>query len=349
MKVIKAFLFTVLVFLAVIPAAAETKTRDYWPTEDWQTSSPEKLGFDTAKLQSIDAFVKQSLPRTASILIIRNGYIAYETYYAGDKNTPRGLYEETASMISILIGMLVNSHQIGEVEDSMLSYLPELRSENLAPNVEKITIRNLLTMSSGLPLPHDPVTGTISIDEIKGMLSRPLESIPGEAFVYNATNSNLLSMIITKITKKTAAEFAASQLFQPLGIKKYYWLKSSGYSKSVSGLSLNCRDMAKIGYLYLNHGKWDTKEIVPESWVSESTTSQVRIDAASEYWRNYGFLWWVSSFKDYGAFFAYGFAGQLIVVMPDPDLVVVITAGDEHAEPYNYFAIITDCIIPALK
>jgi CubicO group peptidase (beta-lactamase class C family) len=293
--------------------------------------------------------VKQSLPRTTSILVIKNGYIAYERYFAADKNNPRGLYDETASVISILIGMLIDSHQIGDVEDSMLSYLPELRSENIAPDIEKITIRNLLTMSSGLPLPYDPVTGTIVIDEIRGMLSRPLGSMPGQTFAYNAANSNLLSMIITKITKKTAAEFAASQLFQPLGIKKYYWLKSSGYSKSISGLSLTSRDMAKIGYLYLNHGKWDTTEVVSQNWVSESTRSQIRIDAAAEYFRDYGFLWWASSFGDYEAFFAYGFAGQLIVVMPEPDLVVVITAGDEHAGHENYFAIITDCIIPALK
>jgi CubicO group peptidase (beta-lactamase class C family) len=248
MKAVKGFLFIALFLLTAFSTVAETKTRDYWPTEDWRIGSPEKLGFDAAKLESMGSFVKRTLPRTTSILIIRDGYIVYETYYLGDKNSPRGLYDETASVISILIGMLVDSHQIADVEDSMLSYLPELGLEKPAADIEKITIRNLLTMSSELPLPYDLFTGTISIDEIKGMLSRPPANMPGQAFAYNATNANLLSMIITKVTKNTAAEFAESQLFRPLGIKKYYWLKSSGYSKSVTGLSFTSRDMAKIGY-----------------------------------------------------------------------------------------------------
>jgi len=332
-------------------AQNEAVAREYWPTDDWKSRSPEQLGFDTTKLQAIDSFVRQALAATSSILVVRHGYVAYETYYVGDRYSPRRLISATKSVISILTGILVKTNQIQDIGDPMLSYLPELRSGNLADNVDKITIRNLLTMSSGLP--DDGGLGEMSP---KSLLSKPLASVPGQTFAYNGTNPNLLSMIITKLTNQTAAAFAEKELFKPLGIKSYRWNETLGFSNGALGLSLTTRDLAKIGYLYLNKGTWDTTEIVSENWVSESTSIQAKpVDQVT--WKrygssNYGFLWWISPFK--GAYFALGHDGQSITVMPDQDMVVVITTevpyfegGGETAD--QYWPIITDYIIPALR
>jgi CubicO group peptidase (beta-lactamase class C family) len=340
----------VLALTEHILAQSETLTREYWPTDDWRTRSPEELGLDITKLHAIDPFVKDSLAATTSILVVRHGYLAFESYYAGDKDSPRRLWSATKSVTSILTGILIKSHQIQSIDDFMLSYLPELRSGNLAPNVDKITIRNLLTMTSGFP--PDPL-GTLFV---KGLLSKPLDSLPGETFAYNSTNADLLSIIITELTKQTAAEFAETNLFKPLGIRNYSWAKEYLYSNGGLGLSLSSRDMAKIGYLYLNKGTWDKTEIVAQDWVSESTSVQVSTTRPLEAWKNYGysnygFLWWISGFK--GAYFAFGAYGQSITVMPDQDMVVVITAETPMVgsgeDAGKYFAIITDYVIPAIK
>jgi CubicO group peptidase (beta-lactamase class C family) len=162
-------------------AQAEIPPRDYWPTADWKTRSPEELGIDGGKLRAMDAFVKGALPATSSILVVRHRYIAWESYYAGDRRSLRPCYSMTKSVVSILVGMMMKNHQIKDMEDPMLSYLPDLGSGILAPGVDKIAIRHLLTMTSGFP--DDGGVGTVFV---KGYLAKPLKTPPGETSLTTA-------------------------------------------------------------------------------------------------------------------------------------------------------------------
>jgi CubicO group peptidase (beta-lactamase class C family) len=300
----------------------------------------------------MDAFVKGALPATSIVLVVRHGYIAWESYYAGDRRSLRACHCMTKSVVSILVGMLMKNHQIKDMEDPMLSYLPDLSSGTLAPGVDKITIRHLLTMTSGFPDDGGVVTVFV-----KGYLAKPLKTPPGETFAYNGTNPVLLSIILTELTKQTAAEYAEAQLFKPLGIRDYAWRKEYLYSKGAAGLSLTSRDLAKIGYLYLNHGTWEgTAQIAPE-WVSESTGAQARPSTYTLIFKGYGnarygYLWWVSPVPH--AYFMSGHDGQSVNALPDQDTVVVVTTevplidtGPETSQ--RYVPIITDYIIPALN
>jgi CubicO group peptidase (beta-lactamase class C family) len=147
---------------------------------------------------------------------------------------------------------------------------------------------------------------------------------PGETFVYNTGGSHLLSVILTEVTGQDTAEYAEEKLFEPLGIEPGRWQRSpQGETNGGFGLELRARDMAKLGYLYLNLGRWDGEQIVPEDYVRASTTWQSAGDATGG-WAAYGYQWWVTATAaGYPAYFALGYGGQHIFVVPDLDLVVV--------------------------
>ena len=326
--------------------------RDYWPTADWRTRPAAELSVDTAKLTAMDAFIKGSLAATSSVLLVRHGYLVWETYYAGDRSTLRPIYSVTKSIISILTGTLAKSGKIRDVDDTMLSYLPDIASGQLASGAEKITVRHLLTMSSGFPT--DGGKGTLFV---KGYLAKPLATTPGEAFAYNGTNPDLLSIILTHLSGQTADEYAPAALFKPLGIGEHGWTKEYLYSNGAEGISMTSRDLAKIGYLYLNRGTWDGTAIVTPEWVTASTTVEAPESSYTLHWKGYGsarygFLWWIAPLPH--AYFASGHDGQSITVLPDQDAVVVITAdaplvdtGNETSD--RYWPIITDYIVPAMR
>jgi CubicO group peptidase (beta-lactamase class C family) len=143
---------------------------------------------------------------------------------------------------------------------------------------------------------------------------------PGTTFAYNSGTSHLVSAVTTVLTGLPAATFAEKRLFAPLGIRHYKWLTApEGVSAGGFGLQLQPRDLAKLAFLYLHQGRWDGRQIVPAAWVEQSTADQV---ADPEY--EYGYLWWLDRADGY-AYMA-GLYGQLAVVDPGNDLVVVITA-----------------------
>ena len=236
------------------------------------------------------------------------------------------MYSVTKSVISILVGIALNKGLIGSIDDSITKYVPEPISSALPPDGKTISIRHLLTMTSGFN--NDGGMGVIDESGLKSWLSAPLASSPGQTFTYNGTNANLLSIILTKTTGLKASDFAREFLFRPLGIDKYQWLESVDYTLGSYGLSLRTRDLAKLGYLYLKQGKWNRKTITTQDWVEESSRYQVDVpptDHTPELEEDYGFLWWTMTFKGHPAYSAMGYNGQHICIIPDLNLLVVIT------------------------
>jgi CubicO group peptidase (beta-lactamase class C family) len=337
---------TILLIIMSIFLSGNISFAEYWPTEDWQTSPPENQRMNSDQLKQINVYVKEKLPDTTSVLVVRNGYIVFEEYYQREKGDLRSLGSATKSITSALIGIAIQEGYVAGVDEKMISFFPEFDTEALDPQVREITIYHLLTMTAGF---GSGVMGIALPDKIQRMLESPIKSEPGQEFAYNSTTSNLLSMIITKTTGLMALEFGEEYLFGPLGISDLHWSDMILYTYGEMGLRLTTRDMAKIGYLYLNEGMWDGSQIISKEWIVESTRKQIEV-IDSEHWLSdcYGYQWWILSVNGHSAYTAWGSAGQHICVIPDLGMVVAITGVSEDLFMKKYLQIINDFILPSI-
>jgi CubicO group peptidase (beta-lactamase class C family) len=190
-----------------------------------------------------------------------------------------------------------------------------------------MTVRDLLTMSCGHDTEPKAAGGAPSVRQF---LAHPVMHKPGRHFQYNSIGSYTLSAIVTKVTGQTTLEYLKPRLFEPLGIENPEWASSpEGNSLGGSGLKVRTEDIAKFGQLYLQKGKWNGKQLVPEKWVEQATSKQVPNEEESHSkigidWRQgYGFQFWRCT---HNAFRGDGAGGQLCVVIPDKDAVIAITA-----------------------
>jgi CubicO group peptidase (beta-lactamase class C family) len=227
-----------------------------------------------------------------------------------------------------------------------------------------ITLRHLLMMRSGLEwseqasndgLLGDPAT-LLSQDLTEGILSLPIAHPPGDAWNYSTADVQLVSAIVQQATGVSMKAFAAEHLFAPLNIQEFEWQQLTN-STTVGGtlLRLTPRDMAKLGQLYLQQGRWAGQPVLPADWVSLTTAPQGLADNVD--W--YGYLWWLRGRGYYdarsNALVAYGYGGQFIVVLPELDLIVVTTAtyevesGQASAQEQAVYEFIRDGVLPAVR
>lgn len=313
--------------------------RDYWPTTGWRSSAPGNQGVSQQKLNDMQMYIESDLPVTTSVLVIRHGYIVHEQYYLGDRTELRTLYSITKSILSSLIGIAVDMKLINGLDMEMISYFSEYSSKELNPQARKITIRNLLTMASGLD----------QSSPLETSLMRKFKNEPGKVFEYNEMDPQTLSIILTKTTGLKAVDFANRYLFEPLGITEIQWSTTGKFSSGGDGLMMTSRDAAKIGYLYLNKGVWDKMQLIPTEWVSASTKKQIRPDESTEtVLGDYGLFWWTRSCRGMSSFYALGYGGQLIYVVPDQDLVAVVTSLGGESDMPLYLGLVDDYITEAV-
>lgn len=334
--ILPVLLFAILAENAI---CEELPKREYWPTEGWRVSTPEKHGMDTAKLMTADAFVRGRLPDAYSLLVVRNGFIVFEKYYLqGNPNRYSVVHSVTKSVMSTLIGIALDKGYLPGVEQNISEYFPEYFTDELDPRKKEISIDHLLTMSAGFkwndwgPELYDWIWST---DTARYTLNLPLDNTPGAVFNYNSSISHLLSIILTKATETSTIEFADQHLFKPLGIRHRYWGHDlQGFNFGGFGLALSARNLAKIGFLYLNDGYWDGQPIVPESWVKESTRQQIQAHPHPIYGQfAYGYQWWVKDVDGCRSYRAWGRRGQYIVVVPQLDLVIAVTSDPAQPHP----------------
>lgn len=258
-----------------------------------------------------------------SLLIKENDRLLIEEYFGSTKsNDLHHVRSVTKSIIGILVGNAVDQGHISSIDQSIGDYLkefPGFREEHRA-----ITIRHLLTMSSGIKWDESDVSEfnrwVVSADPVKYVLDRQLKKKPGTHFEYNSGTTHLLSVILTKATGMSTQDFARQFLFAPLGIETFRWQKITGYYNGAAGLELRPADMLKIGQMMANEGMYQGKRIVSENWVLDSAKPQIM--AAPE--QGYSFLWWVET-QMKNNMLASGFAGQSIGVILDRDAVLVTT------------------------
>ncbi len=357
---------------------AATVARDYWPTDGWRTASPTDHGIDPAGLATVEEHVAVAYPQVRSILIVRHGYLVYEHYRQGlDQADGHDVRSITKSVTGALIGIALAEGKIKNLDQTVGELLAAQLPKDADPRFAAVTIKQLLTMTSGVAGDYEGTGGDnrlvdamwSSPDWVRHILGQRLDAEPGATFAYSDRAAHLLSAIVANVSGQSTLEYGCAKLFNPLGIRtdgayepvlsdhidpatvKAYerasvaWpVDPQGYHNGAVLLRLPARDLAKFGYLYLNGGRWDGNQLIPADYVAAATSQTGSTPNVS---MGYGWLWWVATEGNHRTFSARGHGGQIIYVVPDLDLVTVITSDPEN-ENLNPQNLITQTIIPAV-
>ena len=331
---IAAALAALLVAVSSVAHAADDAVP--WPTAGWDVATPESQGVSSAALADlVDFGVANDMD---SLLVVRHGRIVAEAYYAPFRPGMRHLVNSvTKAVVGTLAGIAVQSGEIASVDEPVLESFRWRTVANAEGAKAQLKISHLLDMTSGLdwtePLSTAPPETMLQMarsrDWVGFVVDRPMAHTPGTAFNYNSGDWQLVSAILAKKTGLDTLEYARRTLFAPLGIADVTWRADpQGVRSGGFGLSLQPRDMAKIGYLYLQRGRWAGQPIVSEAWADRVFHATVEMNLGSTPRFRYGSGWW--TIREKRAYLAVGFLRQIIVVLPDADLVAVVTGKSNY-------------------
>lgn len=304
---------------------------DYWPTNGWRTSTPEQHGMDSEILAQ---FAKEAGQYNTSLgiksyVVVKDDYIVAEAYFKTEPDKTEPIYSITKSVVSAVYGIALHERKVVGVDEKVLDCFPGIDFNNNDDNKESMTIKNLLTMTTGLDWyeSSDPTMSMESApDRVSYVLDTPMAAVPGEEYSYNNGAAQVVTEYIEKSTGMTFDSYTAEKLFKPLGISNYSFRQyKDGEIAGYAGLKLTAHDMAKLGFLFLHEGEWDGKQVIPKEWVEESTQNHTKTGGkGGEFTEGYGYYWWVDSF---GSYSARGMYDQVIIVNPELNMVVVFQAN----------------------
>jgi CubicO group peptidase (beta-lactamase class C family) len=320
--------------------------------DHWPVATIESVGLSSETLCPMVKWLSDwKEGNVHSVLVVRHGKLVFEHYFAGtDENLGKQVGEVnfgpetrhdarsmTKSVTDLLVGIAIDRGWIKSIDASVFSFFPQY-ADLRTPEKDRISLRHLLTMSSGLEwhefdTPYTSDTNSeIAMDNAKDpyryALEQPVVAPPGRLWNYNSGSTELLGAILRKATGKPLDQLARTLLFEPLGITDVEWYKyAQGNPSAAAGLRLRPRDLAKIGQLVLQRGAWNGKQVVSAGWIDASTTPQIQGFLVFFY----GYQFWLGRslvdkhVVDWAA--AWGLGGQRVFIVPDLDLVVVVTAG----------------------
>jgi len=346
--------------------------------EGWEVASVDGTVLNKTELEEmIDFIVSVEDHNIHSILIICDGRLVFEKYFEGylysnnppgsngdyiqyDRETDHYLASVTKSVTSVLMGIAVDEGYIDSVGIPLKNIFPEY-SDILTGAKEGITLGHLLTMSSGLSWDEwsssftSPANDIYNLfhaeDPIAAILSNEMIALPGAEFHYNSGGTNILGAAIERESGFRLIDFANLYLFDPLEVKGGLWEQmGGGYLFASGGLYLRPRELAKIGYLFLNEGYWKEKKILSEAWISMSTSPLIETDNLIPQSDAYGYQWWTMDFnvneKTYNCFFAAGWGDQYMFVFPGQKMIVVINSGNfQNFGGVSPFELVEDYIL----
>ena len=312
-----------LVFTLILSSVAAANAKDI----PLPRSTPEAQGLPSQAVIDFVAAVDK-INTLHSFVIVRHGHVIAEAYWKPEAaEKPHVLWSLSKSFNSTAVGLAVAEGKLS-LDDPVLKFFPELAPPDASDNLKNMKVSDLLTMSCGHEI--EPRIEN-NAPTVKQFLAHPVPLKPGTHFQYNTLGSYTLSAIVTKVTGQTTLDFLKPRLFEPLGIEAPRWDSSpEGNSLGGYGLYLRTEDLAKFGRLYLQKGKWNDKQLLPEKWVEQATSKQVENDKGPhgglgiDWKQGYGFQFWRCT---HNAFRGDGKDGQLCVVIPDKDAVVAITAN----------------------
>lgn len=339
---------------------------------DWDVGTPASVGIDGAVLTDLSQRAgRGEFGKMNSLLVVRHGKLVFEDYYRGWQiHTVHTIQSVSKSVTSLLVGIAVGEGLIKSVDEPVSDFFPEYKAMFAQdPRKQRLTLRDVLTMRFGndwkeraVPYsnPANIVWKMAMADDWMGfILGQPMVEDPGSRFNYSSGSALLISGILQHATGKHVSVYTEEKLFDPLSIPVYAWYRNmtnpQHWTHTGGGLGLRTRDLAKIGSLLVSGGRWNGKQVVPASWIEESTHAYTQ--AGTGLW--YGYQWWLQSLPPgAGSTGAHneviegrGWGGQFIVAVPRLDLVVAITSEsfEDEAEARRALTMVLEHIVPAVK
>jgi CubicO group peptidase (beta-lactamase class C family) len=341
--------------------------------DGWPIGTVGECGLSADRLQVlVSAIADGSFTKLTSVLIARRGRLACEAYFDGaDGDTLLNTRSATKSVTGMLVGIAIDMGFLASAHAPVLAFFPDkLPLQHPDPRKESITVEDFLTMSSLLECDdsnpysrgheermyliedYSQFTLDLPIRGFPAWVTPPAEAPYGRSFSYCTAGVATLGGVLERATGLSVPDFAEGQLFAPLGIQRAEWqFTPTRLAMTGGGLGLRGRDLLKLGQLYLNGGSWDGTRIVSRDWVRDSLRPHVRIDDETEY----GYLWWLRTFRArggmVGAALMQGNGGNKIVVIPDLDLVAVITSTNYGARDMHQLTdqILIDYVLASVE
>jgi CubicO group peptidase (beta-lactamase class C family) len=317
----------------------------YVPGPEWRTASPAAVGIDPERITALERDIDGTRYGSLhGVLVVRFGHLVLEHYKAWSREQPHTMQSVTKSVTSLLLGILAtrNPAAAGNLDRPVLDVFPRYSDlANLDDNKRALTLRHLVTMRTSMDFWEQPYPGSpleqlnrSNGDWVKFILDRPMTGAPGHQWAYNSGAAILSGAIIREIAGVNVDQFAREQLFAPIGVRGETWFRSpyDGLPHCGGGLGLRAVDLARIGYLVLRRGRWGDREVVPASWIDQSTSPDSRGPPVyfSNFGSAYGYFWWLFPTSrggtDLGVIAASGSGGQWLFVVPERDLVVAVVS-----------------------
>lgn len=330
------------------------------PMPDWPTASLEEVGIKGDSLRQLIRTIGNTKPRDfRGIVIIKDNKVVLEEYFNTYwRATVHDIRSAGKSVTGMLMGIAIDKGLIKGVDQAIMDFFPkEKMSLDLTEKIGDITIKDLLTMSSGLDADAYDINSKgnelyllASDDWIEFSLSLSMKFEPGTIYRYNSVSAMLAGAVIENASGMSLSAFADKHLFGPLGIEDYYWF--AGPNKRVAGMGniyITALDFAKLGALIANEGKWKGKQLIKQDWLQEMLVKRFDIRDQDPFADGYGYLWYISSKevsnKPYTYFFASGNGGNKLYVIPELNLAVSIQSsayreGYGHGRAENIFQLL---------
>lgn len=263
--------------------------------------------------------------QTTSFLIIKSDSIWHESYFdIGAVDSKTNSFSVAKSIVTSALGKAIDLGMIPNLDAKVIDYLPDLQGEFAS----EVTVGDLASMASGQKWDehyYGPTSVTTQAyfkkDLRKLMLSLPIDQKPGEKFIYQSGDTQLLAMVLEKATKMTLADFVSKYFWQPMGMEhEALWQidhENDGIEKAYCCVASNARDFAKFGKLYMQGGKWNGQQILPMMFVFKSINSRFKESP------QYGYGWWLSDYKNKQIYYMRGHLGQFVIVIPEDELIIV--------------------------
>ena len=341
-----SFVITVLFLLLSVGVDAQTGVA-------LPRSVPEVEGVSSEGIVSFLEAVGNSKHELHSFMFLRHGKVIAEGWWNPyQPDLKHSMYSVSKSFTSTAVGFAVSEKRL-TVNDKVISFFPDDLPNPVSPYLSELTVKDLLSMAVGQE-PDPTATAVVEKNWVKKFLATPLVHKPGTKFLYNTLATYMLSAIVQKVTGEKVIDYLKPRLFTPLGIQGIDWeVGPEGINTGGWGLRLKTEDMAKFGQLYLQKGSWKGRQLLPKEWIAEATSSQIEQPAqwiapgtkkdSSDWLQGYCYQFWRCR---HDAFRADGAFGQFIIVMPDEDAVIVVTA--ETSDMQDEINLIWKNLLPAL-
>ena len=305
--------------IAVLPQFAQAQTDCGMPSageDHWPVAAPESVGLASSTLCPMVKWLDDWKPSNIhAVLVVRHGTLVFEHYFSGaDEHWGRSVGEvafgpeikhdersATKSIVALVLGIAIDRGLIKSLDEPVLSFFPDY-ADLQTPEKDRITLRDLVTMSSGLEWHEDdtPYTSEANsenrmdnaADPYRYALQKAIVAPPGQVWNYNSGSTEIIGAVLKKATGKSVDELASTLLFAPLGITDVEWPRNArGDPIAAGALRLRPRDLAKIGQLVLQHGAWNGTQVVPASWIETATSPQINVSGFNSFF--YGYFFWL--------------------------------------------------------